>query len=92
MRILLLFSPKRAKGTSGMRYYIAKTCIAEENTQEEVINSLLEEMKEREIQKGKEEERKFLLEKLKEVLRKSGLDEDTQTSFYDAFVATLPLI
>ncbi len=45
MRILLLFSPETAKGTSEMRYYIAKTCIAEENTQEEVINSLLEEMK-----------------------------------------------
>lgn len=44
------------------------------------------------MQKGKEEERKFFLEKLKEFLRKSGLDEDTQTSFYDAFVASLPLI
>lgn len=67
------------------------------NAQAKVIDALIAEVTEEGRQEGlreareegRREEREIMLEKLKLVLAKSGLDEKMQVSFYEEFIAFL---
>ncbi len=88
-----------------MRYYTGETWVEGENEQAEVIDSLIAEVTEigrqeglkeareeagrKAIEEGRREEREIMLEKLKAVLAKSGLDEKMQVSLYEEFIACL---